>query len=72
MGYGFTTLTLYLFALFLQVSRRAQMEEIKALLKEIPGRIGSASLKERKHVFEQLEKAIKTGMPSHFLCCVKW
>ena len=41
------------------------MEEIKALLKEIPGRIGSASLKERKHVFEQLEKAIKTGMSSH-------
>ncbi|XP_043189397.1 eIF-2-alpha kinase activator GCN1-like isoform X4 [Amphibalanus amphitrite] len=37
------------------------MEEIKALLKEIPGRIGSASLKERKHVFEQLEKAIKTA-----------
>ena len=43
------------------------MEEVKALLKEIPGRIGSASLKERKHVFEQLVKAIETGMLYHFL-----
>ena len=43
------------------------MEEVKALLKEIPGRIGSASMKERKHVFEQLEKAIKTGKLWHFL-----
>ena len=43
------------------------MEEIKALLKEIPGNIGTASIKERKHVFEQLEKAIKTGMHLYFI-----
>ncbi|XP_037092852.1 eIF-2-alpha kinase activator GCN1-like [Pollicipes pollicipes] len=37
------------------------MEEVKAMLKEIPGRIGSASLTERRHVFDQLDKAIKTA-----------
>lgn len=37
------------------------MEEAKAILKELPGRIATASAKERRNVFKDLYKVINNG-----------